>query len=323
VLTLLASFLLALRPTELHASVEPYLSNKSIVHTQQIQIPGYPNAYNASFVPYQEGYLLSFRARGKFPETQKNPFRADYSLIGLVKLDKSFKVLKKTVQLLGIVSHSPSFSLTAEDARLLKVGDRLFVFFNDSPPNQVHAGFAMYFGELIESHGEFQFRENPKHIRYASAIQVEKNWSPFFSDGKFYLIYSDQPRIILELDPSSGCAHEIAFMEGKENWSWGRIRGGTPSHLVDGAFLTFFHSYRFNYVMGAYMFEPTPPFAIQSISPTPLGDVSYYTEENPIKVLFPCGLVVEDKFIHVVGGKADKQIFLTTFDKQRLLEELR
>jgi predicted GH43/DUF377 family glycosyl hydrolase len=315
---------------EVDQFLKPLLSKASIVKTTQIKIPGYPNAYNPSLIPYKEGYLLSFRYTSRYPESVKIQSRSDASFVGLVRLDKKFRVSEKTVQLLNIMSHSPTFSLSAEDARLFKVGERIFIIFNDLPLLQTPGKFAMYLGELHEEQGKFVLKEASKPLRYAHAIHVEKNWSPFSIGDKLYLIYSDQPRVILEVDLNTGYCNEVSRTVSNGDWNLGEIRGGTPSYLVNDAFLTFFHS-SFPakiskgraYVMGAYTFDKEPPFSIRSVTPGPLGDLTFYSEDNQPKVVFPAGLVIQDQLIHVSWGKADKQILITTFNKEKLLSSMR
>jgi len=55
------SFSLEVRANEVDMLLEPLLSNSSITDTKRIDIPGYPNAYNPSLIPYKGGYLLSLR----------------------------------------------------------------------------------------------------------------------------------------------------------------------------------------------------------------------------------------------------------------------
>lgn len=326
---MLLFFSLGAQTNDMDQSFKGLLSNTSIVATKRIKIPGYPNAYNPSLIPYKEGYLLSFRFIGRFPETVKKSPRTNFSFIGVAMLDKKFNVQEETVQLLNIVSYSPQFSLTAEDGRLLKVGNQIFVFFNDLSLLQTKGQFAMYFGELIEEKGIFVLKEPAKLLNYPNAGSVEKNWSPFWLDGNLYLIYSDQPRIILEVDLHTGYCREVTRTDPNWNWRLGRIRGGTPAYLVKEQFLTFFHS-SFPaktskgraYVMGAYTFDKDPPFAVRSMTSAPLGNLADYTEENPSKVVFPAGMVVEERHIFVAWGKADKQIYITTFDREKLLASM-
>ena len=328
-LFLFLPFGLSARLSEVDTILKQSLTNAPIVNAQQIKIPGYSNAYNPSLIPYKGGYLLSFRFISRCPKTIENHFRTDLSFIGLARLDKKFKVFEKTVQLLNVVSYSPKFSLTAEDARLMNVGDRIFIFFNDLPLLGLPGKVAMYFGELIEEQGHFILKEPAKFLNYPHAISVEKNWSPFSSGDRLYLIYSDQPRIILEVDPNTGYCQEVSRTISNWDWNLGEIRGGTPAFLLNGSFLTVFHS-SFPaktskgraFVMGAYTFDQDPPFAIRTMTPRPLGDLSNYTQENSPKIVFPGGMVVEDHSIHIAWGKADKQIYITTFNREKLLASM-
>lgn len=305
------------------------LSKTSIVSSRQITIPGFPNAYNPSIISYKDGYLLSFRFISRLPETEKSKFRTDVSFVGVARLDKKFKAFEKSVQLLNIVSHSPKFSLTAEDGRLLRIGERIFLFFNDLPLSETPGQFAMYFGEIVEEQGRFVLKEPAKLLNYPNAISIEKNWSPFVSDGRLYVIYSDQPRVILEVDLNTGYCKEVSRTLMNWNWDLGIIRGGTPGYLVNDQFLTFFHS-SFPaklpkgraYVMGAYTFDKDPPFSIGKITRLPIGELTYYTENNSPKIVFPGGMVFQDHLIHVAWGKGDKQIFITTFDREKLLSSM-
>lgn len=324
------SFSLEAAPlSEIDTILEQSLYRSCIVHTKQIKIPGYPNAYNPSLIPYKDGYLLSFRYICRYPKTGEKRFRQDVSLIGIVKLDKKFNVLENTVQLLHLVSYSSQFSLSAEDARLLLVGDRIFFFFNDLPLVQTSDKFAMYFGELIEEQSLFVLKGPAKFLNYPFANPIEKNWSPFFIGDKLYIIYSDQPRVILQVDVDTGYCQEVARTSVSWNWNWGEIRGGTPAYLINDSFLTFFHS-SFPaktskgkaYVMGAYIFDKEPPFSVRMKTSFPLGNLTDYTQDNSHKIVFPGGMVVQDDRIFVAWGKDDKQIIITTFDRQKLLASM-
>ncbi len=323
------SLSLEAKESEVDTFLEQILFKTPILTAKQIKIPGYSNAYNPSLIPYKDGYLLSFRYISRCPEKFKTNFHTDVSFVGVVRLDKNFKVFEKTVQLLNIVSYSSTFSLTAEDARLLNVGDRIFIVFNDLPLLQTSGKFAMYFGELIEELGMFVLKEPAKPLTYLHAIEVEKNWSPFSDGERLYVIYSDQPRVILEVELNTGYCREVTRTTSNLDWNLGEIRGGTPAYLVKDRFLTFFHS-SFPaktskgraYVMGAYTFDRGPPFSIRSVTSQPLGDLTDYTQDNSPKVVFPGGMVAQDHLIHVAWGKADKQIFITTFDRDTLLASM-
>ena len=73
------------------------------------------------------------------------------------------------------------------------------------------------------------------------------------------------------------------------------------------------------YFMGAYCFESQPPFALKKITPGPLASVDNYRVHNPKKVMFPGGMIVKGDQIHVLWGRNDSKISLSTFDKEKLI----
>jgi predicted GH43/DUF377 family glycosyl hydrolase len=75
------------------------------------------------------------------------------------------------------------------------------------------------------------------------------------------------------------------------------------------------------YGMGAYIFDSDPSFQVLAATPVPLGAPGFY-EDNPGKVIFPGGMVVEDHSIIVAWGKNDKQIMITTFDREKLFDSI-
>jgi len=307
------------------------LAGSAILSTRKIDIPGYPKAFNPSLIPYQEGYLLSFRTRHRIQKGTLHARKKDVSFLGVVKLDRDFRVVEKSAQLLDVSSYAMHSSSTAEDGRLFKLGSRIFIFFNDFPLSN-NKGYAPYFAELIEKEKRFLVKESAKQLNYAHAIPVEKNWSPFSSNDKLYLIYSDEPRVILEVDSDTGECSEVARYPTEWQWQWGEIRGGTPALQLDDALLTFFHSSIPSnlkksrggrlYVMGAYIFDAHFPFTPRKVTAVPLGEKEYYTKENRHNVVFPGGLAIEEHLIHVAWGKNNKQIHITTFNKAKLLHSL-
>ncbi len=322
----------------LDPKVSENLDNSSIINTQKISIPGYRKSFNPSLIPFKEGYLLSFRYRGKTRLSPKEKeARIDPSFIGLAQLDKNFKCIRKSAQLLDILSYSSEISKTAEDARLFTWGERIFIIFNDLPLARKNNGYALYLGELIEQNGKFTLKEKVLPLQYTNATAIEKNWVPFISEAKLFLIYDNRPkRIILEVDAQTGNCKEVSAIPSHFDWKWGQIWGGTPAYPIDDQFLTFFHSFISvkaseadprskrgrNYVMGAYTFDLNYPFAVRAISSIPLGNLTDYTTDNRHRIIFPGGLVIEENLIHVVWGKNNTQILLTTFDKQKLLDSL-
>jgi predicted GH43/DUF377 family glycosyl hydrolase len=305
------------------------ISSREIIQSRCIQIPEYPNAYNPSLIAYKDGYLLTFRISSSLYKGVKIP-RVAVSMLGIARLDSKFNVIPKSVQLLNLQSHPPLFSLTAEDGRLFLVGERLFLFFNDASKEQNKSDFVMYVAELEDKGGEFAVKGKVKELLYDKAIDIEKNWTPFVREGKCYCIYSEEPkRIILEVDLDTGFCREVVCSLFNWKWPFGQVRGGTPAVEMEGRFLTFFHSSFFTgkgehiYVMGAYMFDLCHPFSVYKTVPYPLSDRTDHDHRPKSKlVTFPGGLVVERDVLHVAWGFDDKKIFITTFDKKKLLNAM-
>ncbi len=323
------------RIAPLNSHLEVNLSNTSIINTTEIHIPGYPDAYNPSLIPFEDGYLLSFRVRyhdlASYVRKLCN-VRTDY--IGLVKLNRKLEVCSEPY-LLDLRSYDECSSHSAQDARLFKHGKQVLLFFNDYGATRHRSSYALYVTELIENEGKLQPKQRAKQLKYENMISIEKNWVPFAAAEKIFLIYSSQPHHVLKPDLETGICQSIAKTETTVSWEWGEIRGGTPALAVDEGLLTFFHSSQElpavsffgtkmgrNYAMGAYIFENTAPFAIKKITPFPLGSVEDYATSNRRKVVFPSGMVIDGGIIHVVWGKNDDRICISTFDKQKLVSEM-
>lgn len=335
-LFLLVSFGGDWKPRFLDPDIKENLCATPLIKTEKIVIPGYPNAFNPSLIPYQDGYLLSFRV---VDLKRKNIFlqklyRTRDSYTGIVKLDQNLQISSKPY-LLQVESNSDSFSTSIEDSRLFREGEKIYLFFNDYLAAGDRSVYCPYMVELVEKEGELQPAKKAVPLHYEQMTRTEKNWSPFLAGGKLCLIYSGNPHLILELDKESGLCKKIGTSETKQIWKWGEIRGGTPGDLLEEDFLTFFHSFHIgnqsslipktwkkNYTMGAYLFESKPPFAIKKITPFPLGSLEDYEKENRQKVMFPGGMVIEGNTIHVVWGKNNKAIYLSTFDKEKLLSSM-
>jgi hypothetical protein len=175
------------------------------------------------------------------------------------------------------------------------------------------------------------------------ASPVEKNWSPFLFEGKdgqekLYFEYMlANPRTIYDTEKSL-LIEAIDEPELPWDLKWGKPLGGTPARLVDGQYLSFFHS-KFKdkygivwYVFGAYTFEAQPPFRITAMSARPITyegiyDSEYLNTAEPCKcVIFPGSFAISDEGgstrLHLACGENDSSIKVITFDKDELLQTL-
>lgn len=305
-------------------SISPFLLEENI-----IAIDGYPDAYNPSIAQYGENYLLIFRLTTGANRRQDNR-------IGLIVLDQEFNPIG-TPQ---ILSQKDGQTVYGGDARIIAVGDKMYLTFSDDPLNMGKAFQwmrSMCVSELKEENGVFWLTP-PLSLRHTTkdGLQAaEKNWSPFDWQGQLLLSYYLSPHEVLLPDLDTGESQPLYMSEFSWNWPYGRIRGGTPSILVDGVYMGFFHSSIRNkkllgksclvYFMGAYIFSPEPPFEILKVSQEPIVGSHFYGKDyiRSMQVIFPGGFIHKDPFIYVIYCRNEKEICYAKLDKKQLLQSMK
>ena len=303
----------------------------------KIKIPDIPFPYNPSLVKKGDGYLLVFRHD---PLWDGNNVR-DVQ-IGVIELDRSFKPRTQHSRYLNTGSKS------SEDPRLFKMGGKFYTVYTKvtqmSPSIVCHIGLTQFGVRPLQA-------EESYDLLYKSG-NMEKNWTPFVYKNQSgteeaYLIYKYVPHTVFKLKfPLNGevmLAHENGVAYELKLWQkkWGEIRGGTPGIKIGSDYITFFHS-SFNhahnryYVMGALIYEGSPPFRIKKISKEPIifkgiygsavTPANWFFPRNYLRVIFPGGVVkaVEKgrKVFHVVCGENDIAIKCVTIDRQELMKSL-
>ncbi|MGE5196601.1 MAG: hypothetical protein ACM3JI_04665 [Anaerolineae bacterium] len=306
---------------------------------KKIEIAEVRAPYNASIIEKDEGYLLFFRydLLGKINVLNiEFPFRTH---IGCVELDQTFEQ-KKPYVFIDTGSH---FS---EDPRVLKVGDELFLSYNDLAENPAYSRtirLASLDKENLSINYSLDLDQNIQRI--------EKNWMPYEvvdkeGESKVFFVYNINPHKILKLN--SLREQEVTPLLApnaksfqKLPWSdkWGILRGGTPARLIDGQYLAFFHSCfkdartdRTFYVMGAYTFEAQAPFRITAMSRFPILFKGIYdtphcnSARSNLHSIFPAGFVIEHvdgkDLIHISCGENDCGVKVVTLDKDILFQTL-
>ncbi|MBN1914523.1 MAG: hypothetical protein JW769_01370 [Parachlamydiales bacterium] len=314
--------------------------NRGIVlKTTKVEIRGIDYPYNASIVEgdHSSPYYLFFRY-DLLKENNDNCRVSFNTYIGVVGLDENFHAIDdyKTLD---------TQSMHSEDPKAFRLHDAYFVTYNDLSPSSVYSRTI----RLAKLDREWNVEYITNYDQHISLI--EKNWIPFVYEKNSlslpHFIYQMNPHKILEIvDTRKNDLHHLIFPDCppliNPTWEkrWGRFSGGTPAKIVDGQYLSFFHSFfyqkrtkTFWYVMGAYTFEPNPPFRITAISEVPLiySDI-YNTRGNPIltkklRCIYPSGFVLEKKdgrdLLHVSCGENDSAVKILTIDKKKLLESLK
>lgn len=307
-----------------------------VIATRKLEIPGYPHAFNPSIIHWRGQLLLSFRI---IPD-RKQSFNAE---IGLVFLNDDFSI-RSEPQLLSLRDEYSSSPCRAEDARLVSIGDKLYMVYDDNVDRKVtKGGFRVFVAELHYD-GEHFIPEPIECLNCfegESRERREKAWVPFNYKGQLLLAYSLVPHLIFHphLNGTGRCT-TIANTTSAIDWNWGELRGGTPALLVNGQYLSFFHSSiemetihsegktMAHYFMGAYTFSPRPPFPITAISPEPIIGKNFYTGAKykpywkPVRCVFPCGYIHNDKYIWIVYGRDDHEAWVVTLDKVKFLRSL-
>lgn len=306
-----------------------------VLETIRVEIPDYPNAFNPSILRWHDRYLLSFRV---IPER-----RASFNCrIGLIWLDEQFQPTGEA-QLLDTRAHFPGIPSRSEDARLITVGEHLYMIYSDNTEAKISkGGFRVYVAKLTYNGTSFEVEQPECLASYEGATRErrEKNWVPFDYQGRLYLAYSLNPHLIFHPLQGMGACETICTSTGEIEWNWGALKGGTPALLDQGEYLAFFHTWKkmasvhsegapsAHYFMGAYRFQAEPPFALTAISPKPIVAKGFYTGEQhkpywgPVQAIFPCGYVADERFIWVAYGRQDHECWIAKLDKQGLLNSL-
>lgn len=318
----------------LEARLISFGTSNCIDQVFSIPIPEYPNSFNPSIIEVGEEYILTFRYQ---PSPDLMPW---ISFIGLLRLDKSFN-RKADPFLLDLRGKDNPIPSQTEDARIFQYKDDLYVIYNDNRkvinPRQKIERRDIYMAKLTVQENQILVQKPLKLIhpkKYGHQLW-EKNWSPFVYKNELYISYSFNPHEVLKVDLSTGISSPVYSSKRDILYDKGPIRGGTPSLLLDGYYFGFFHSNlliasessngkeMWHYFMGAYLFEPEPPFRVKYISQKPLIHKEFYTKDNYGKrVIYPGGFIVAGDKILVAYGKNDREVFIAVIDKEKLFKGL-
>ena len=174
-----------------------------------------------------------------------------------------------------------------------------------------------------------------------SNLRHEKNWVPFYAEGRLHFIYHCTPHHVF---------HEVDEYDTKvyrtdgPKWNYGQPSPSTPPvDLGDGTSLVFFHSFLTDgmirtYHVGAYVMENREPFRVLRCTTRPLvtGDPrhtvigferqnSYFlgsTAPSSHKlhhaVMFPCGVVRDGDLWHLSSGVNDIAAGIITLETKEI-----
>lgn len=304
-----------------------------VIATKKIYLEKFPNAFNPSLIEMDNGFLLIFRHC-------LAPHQPWVSYIGIVLLDQFLEPISEP-QLLNTPAKFSNSISQAEDARIFTYKNQIYITYNDNKevhnPDYRYDRRNMFLAKLSYKRKKF-FVENTIKLHYPEVYEerkIQKNWTPFEWKKHLLFVYSQEPHKILRPDLKTGLCEEIYNTPFPNDWGWGLLRGGTPAILIDGEYLSFFHSstltstessdgiLMFHYYMGAYTFSAQPPFHVTKSSNFPIIGEGFYTRSNYEKrVIFPGGIVAKGPNIYVAYGKDDAEIWVAIIDKLALKKSL-
>lgn len=317
--------------------IEILKQNFNIV-TKKIHIPKFHKAFNACIYKSDQGIILTFRYH-------PDPIKHWISQAYIVHLDEDLNVISHPQQLKfrDTSAYPPIYS----DCRIIPFQDKKYIIYTDFtdfeyPPGLDYNPFYdcreyLQLAELEFLDSKYVTKTPVKLIYEAKQYTQlrQKNWTPFEYNGKFYLSYYFFPHEIIELDLKTGDCELAYFTPSSHFWKWGDIRGSTSAQLVDGNYLTFFHSSKtvatpqskgnlhFHYFIGALIFSSEPPFEILKASPEPIIAEDFYTfTGSNLHCVFPLGFIVIGEDIYISYGKDDHEIWIAKISKKELLDSL-
>lgn len=330
---------------------EEFLSD-FILETRKLEIPGFPEAFNPSIIEWGDAYLMSFRVSdyrlasdedvdpiNVFPDHARST-----NQMGVVFLDSDFNIISQP-QIITVRYDDPWIGQRQQDPRLIKVGGRLYMVYSNIIRGVEKAEVRRVFVVELDFDGNYFYPRAPvclAHFEGENESRWQKNWVPFGYKRKLLLSYSIEPHRIFQPNLKTGECETIASISKNISWDWGVLRGGTQAFLVDGQYLSFFHSSKemkslhskgkkiTHYFMGAYTFEARPPFALTAISPKPIVGENFYHGPllktwKPLHVVFPGGFVFkkgDPDTIAVFMGRQDGEILIALLSKKGLLKSL-
>lgn len=202
-----------------------------------------------------------------------------------------------------------------EDPRAIIFNERLFVSYSNffTRGSQVHQAIAAVNPRMQAEVFHPVYGMNGRTIKANTGH--EKNWLWFEHGGELHFIYSTQPHVTVR---TKAAMPQFAYETAGFDWSYGLPRGGSPPVYVeeDNLFWSFFHSSldihpkhppRRRYYMGAYAFEPWPPFrpVVATRRPLLTGSEKDRREPSAPLCVFPCGALLDDGTWTVTLGVND------------------
>ena len=287
----------------------PILCEQIDVECGMIDLPKFPETvfFNCAITKDNDGRTLLFSRRCREKRASDETAYKERNDIVLFVLNENMKAISMQEVILPRTFTNENF----EDPRIINFGSHWGLSCCSFVPRMSAAHQCVF---LLDKEFRCVHRFDPIYGKnFAQAITNEgheKNWLWFKHNGNPHLIYQANPHRVVRMDGGLNKQEEFVSNDFNPYWQHGEVRGGSNPIFVDGLFWTFFHSSlpwknaKRRYFMGAYAFEPEPPFRIVRMTSNPILGGTEKQDWYPglPAVVFPCGSYFENgKFVVSYG----------------------
>lgn len=159
--------------------------------------------------------------------------------------------------------------------------------------------------------------------QYQGRQPWEKNWSFFADDKGLHCVYSIYPyHTVLTFNGNClDCVLRAEFSPGLL-MRVSHLRGGAPPVMHNGEWYHWFHTVMTGrvttYSLGLYTFSPVPPYRPLRMIHRQLLTAQELTKDRTMRVVYPCGAMLEGDKWRITYGKNDCECWLATIDAQEI-----
>ena len=229
-----------------------------------------------------------------------------------------------------IVPQTPEERMGCEDARIVRIDDRLLVFYTAFDGKMARVAVA-------ETNEFREFRR--LGIVDSSFRDKDAFCFPERINGKVAYVHRVEPGIQIELvdeledlfdaaywaDYGSRAAVRTVFGPTYE-WEGAKIGGGAPPVRTDAGWLMIYHgvSEERRYCAGAALLSLEDPRRVVARLPYPIlePETEYERSGDVPNVVFPEGAFLHEGTLYVVYGAADRYVGMASIGIDRMLDEL-
>ena len=305
-------------------------------------LPDQRKVFNPSIVEWRGSMLMYYRY-----ERIGGDYNTD---VAVVELDREWMPIPETNRALRLSRWSPRVT-TIDDPRAFLWKDRIWMAYPQGCVIQTQTGWPwacslalarfsqphQHDGQWLPNYG----RNINAASSTASIIATEKNWSPFIHQDRLFLVYTINPLVIVEFNPTLDQSNEVHRGPelGLSFWKHGFLGGGTPLLKRGDEYVGFFHSFTNDfphqphartYHMGFYAISAREPFRLSRMSRIPLMTASHNNAEDLRDIrstwrpncIYPCGWLEKNDKVYISYGWQDCRCKIVEFSWDEIEENV-